>query len=195
MLGFAIIDRQVGEGVTAVWLTSRVTSDRAGHTNAVCVADDDPERTSKLRSLIADRAVILTAGSEQPIPLVAPIQVETVSLLIAETAEHQSRIAEAVEVFRSSSRSKSLASPYFPPAPNEPDLRDVPDAAQRALATANYVASAWGAWLATDEQRRRRTAEPRTGTSPWMMPDELSSPDVAQFPAGFAEQVRPEPVR
>jgi hypothetical protein len=194
VLGFAVIDRQVGHGVTAVWLTTRITSDRVGHTNAVCVADDDPDGSTKLRSLIADRAVILTAGSEHPLPLMTPIQVDTIGSLVTETTEYQRRIVEAVDAYVAKSRSKNLVRPDFPPAPVVPELRELPDAAQRALATANYVARAWSAWLATDEQRRRRTVDPRKGTSPWIMPDDMNSPDVAEFSSAFAEHVRPEPV-
>lgn len=72
------------------------------------------------------------------------------------------------------------------------DSRDKPEF--RALAVANYVAAVWSSWLATDEQRVRRTAEPRTGKRPWIMPEELGSPVLAAFPSEFASLVTPEPL-
>jgi hypothetical protein len=64
----------------------------------------------------------------------------------------------------------------------------------RALNAANYVRDAWSAWLLTDEQRMRRTINPRTGTTPWIMPDELGSPTLAEFPPEFTQLVKPEPL-
>lgn len=196
MLGFAVIDRQPGASVTAVWLTSRVAPDRVGHTNAVCIHEDDTNGRAKVRALIADRIVILTTGSEPPVPLASPMTVESVESLVAETVEQQKRIVEAVDAYRARSRGRNLVRPEFPAAPEPPNL-DIAgeDTAHRALATANYVARAWTAWLTTDEQRRRRTVDPRKGTSPWIMPEHMGSPTVAEFPAAFAEQVQLEPLR
>jgi hypothetical protein len=52
----------------------------------------------------------------------------------------------------------------------------------------------WSAWLATEEQRVRRTINPRTGTPPWIMPEALGSPALAEFPPKFGQLVKPEPV-
>jgi len=192
LLGFAIIDRQVGTDVTAVWLTTRVDDEQVGHTNAVCIVDTDPEREKKLRSLIADRAVILTTGSEPPLPLAAPLEVTAIDELLQETSAHQQRIREAVS---KSPRGKGLVQPTFPSAPSAPNTSELRDAAQRALITANYLARVWTAWLAAEEQRRRRTIDPRTQTSPWLMPEDMNSPHIAEFPFGFSQRVRPEPLR
>ena len=72
------------------------------------------------------------------------------------------------------------------------DARDQPE--YRALSVANYVAAVWSAWLATDEQRVRRAINPRTGTTPWIMPEALGSPELAEFPPEFGQLVQPEPV-
>lgn len=194
MLGFAVIDWQNGEGATAVWLTTRVTPERAGHTNAVRVFDDDPAWEVKLRSLVADRAVLLTFGSTPPLALVAPIPADEVAALAAETESYQRRIVDAVEMYVARSRSKALVRPDFPVKVSPPEIHELADAPQRALATANYLASVWNAWLATDEQRRRRTVDPREGTTPWIMPDDMNSPDLAEFPPEFTGRVRPQPV-
>jgi hypothetical protein len=194
VLGFAVIDRQAGEGVTAVWLTTRVTPERTGHTNAVRVFDDDPAWDAKLRSLVADRAVVLTSGSTPPLALVAPIPAADIAALVAETESHQRRIVDAVETYAAHSRSKTLVRPDFPGTSSAPEIQDLADAPQRALATANYLANVWNAWLSTDEQRRRRTVDPRKGTTPWIMPEDMNSPDPAEFPPEFAARVRPQPV-
>lgn len=49
-------------------------------------------------------------------------------------------------------------------------------------------------WLRTDEERRRRTVRPRTGESPWIMPEELNQAEVAEFPPAFAARVRSQPL-
>jgi hypothetical protein len=72
------------------------------------------------------------------------------------------------------------------------DHRDEP--AYRALSVANYVASVWMAWLATDEQRVRRTIDPRTGEPPWIMPEGLADPVLVEFPPEFADLAKPEPM-
>jgi hypothetical protein len=59
---------------------------------------------------------------------------------------------------------------------------------------ANYVRDAWEAWLATDEQRVRRTINPRTGKPPWIMPEEMGSTAPADFPPEFGQLVLSEPL-
>jgi hypothetical protein len=56
------------------------------------------------------------------------------------------------------------------------------------------LTAAWAAWLATEEQRVRRTINPRTGKPPGVMPDELGSTELADFPAEFGKLVLQEPV-
>lgn len=138
--------------------------------------------------------MILTAGSEQPLTFVTPFGVEIVGSLIAETTDYQDQIIAAVEAYATKSRNRNLVRPEFPAAPPVPEISEMIGAAQRALATANYIERAWSAWLTTDDQRRRRTVDPRKGIAPWIMPDALNSPDIAEFPPSFAAQVRSEPI-
>lgn len=194
MLGFAIVDARPTDVATAVWLTSRVEAVRIGHTNAVVVRHDDAEHDRKVYALTADRCVVLTPGSEARMPFHHAIGLDAFGALSDETDALQQRIAEAVAAYSSRSRGRELVLPDFPPAPQPPRI-DHDQPAQRALATADYVARVWSAWLTTDEQRRRRAVDPRTGASPWIMPTELGSPTIAEFPAAFAERARPEPLR
>lgn len=194
MLGFAIVDNRSGAGATAVWLTGRVEGLRVGHTNAVVVQDDDERHDLKVKWLIADRSVVLTPDSVPPMPFAHALYVDEIAELVEQTTAHQQRIAQAVEDYAARTRNKTVARPEFPAVPQRPHV-DEADPARRALSVANYVASAWAHWLATDEQRRRRVSDPRSGTSPWIMPEELGDPALANFPAEFAPHVQPEPVR
>lgn len=109
------------------------------------------------------------------------------------TSEHQESIAAAVADYAARSKNRNLVVPAFSKAPHlKMDSRDEP--AYRALSLANYVAGVWAAWLGADEQRIRRTIDPRTGKSPWIMPEALGSPVLAEFPQEFAQLVRAEPV-
>lgn len=208
MLGFAIVDRQPSEEATAVWLTSRIEDSsfsregdsdelkglRVNHTNAVVIAHDDERYEAKIRSLTADRAVVLTAGSVSPVPFVKPLTVDLFDTVIKASLVHQQRIAQAVAAARTSKR--KLVDPDFPRTVPQliPDKRDRPEF--RALATANYVAAVWRFWLLTDAQRVRRSVPTKTkkGELPPIMPKELCDPKLAELPPEFAELVTPEPV-
>lgn len=192
MLGFAIVDRQPTADSTAVWLTCHIEGSRVNHTNAVVIAHDDERHDAKVWALTADRAVVLTDGTTPPLPFVHALNVDAFDGLINATSAHQRRIADAVAAAQSSKR--KLASPDFPRTVPKlmVDERDEP--AYRALSLANYVARVWEAWLATDEQRVRRTIDPKTGKPPWIMPEELGDPMLAEFPSEFAEIAKPEPI-
>ena len=194
MLGFAIVDRRPGAGATAVWLTGRVEAQRVGHTNAVVVQDADEQHDVKVKWLIGDRSVVLTPGTVPPVPFAHALGIDEFAELVEQTTVHQRRIAQAVEDYAARTRNKNIGRPEFPPAPERPDVDQI-DSGQRALSLANYVSSAWAYWLATEEQRRRRVADPRSGHSPWIMPEELGNPVLAEFPAEFARRVLPQPVR
>ena len=49
-------------------------------------------------------------------------------------------------------------------------------------------------WLVSDGERLRRTTQPRTGRTPWIMPGELNQPELLALPPALAEKLRPEPV-
>jgi hypothetical protein len=193
MLGFAIVDRQPKADATAVWLTCREGS-RVSHTNAVVIANDDERYDIRVWNLTADRTVVLTSGTQPPRAFNHALGVDAFNGLIEETAAHQQLIAAAVADYAARTKSKNLVTPEF--ARTRPalsiDPRDEPEF--RALAVANYIAAVWSAWLTTEEQRIRRAINPRTGTTPWIMPEGLGSPEIAEFPPEFTELVEPEPL-
>lgn len=198
MRGFATIDNQPGSELVAVWITALVERQRAGHTNAVCVDKvSDPDAPRKLRSLTRGYAVLLTEGSTlDALPIEGkPLSVADIEALVSETEDHQDRITAAVAEHAAKTRNKSLVPPVFSPSPMPADFGvDEETATSRALKTANYAARAWTGWLATDEQRRRRTIQPRTDKTPWIMPEDLNDPTVAVFPPGFATHIHSQPL-
>ena len=195
MLGFAVVDSQPSSDATAVWLTSRVASDRTDHTNAVTLANDDPDKERKFESLLAGRIVLLTPGSKTPAVVSNAATVEALETFREEIEQLQSRIVEAVTNYSEHTRSKNLVRPTFSPTPSTRDL-DLSgrSPAHRALATANLVGGLWTCWLKTEEQRRRRSIDPKKGTSPWIMPDDMSAVDVAELPPSLSDETRPQPV-
>lgn len=196
MRGIATVDRQPDSDSVAVWITSRISLLEAGNTNAVVVdLINDSHAMDKLRNLVHNCAVVLTDGSVlDGLPVRAkPLTVGDIASLVTETESRQRQILAAVEDYKSRTKSRSIVSPAFPASPAPSDFTPAEDtAAQRALAAANYLVQAWGLWLRTDEERRRRIVQPRTGTSPWIMPGDLGQPTVADFPAGFAERLHRE---
>lgn len=191
MLGFAIVDRQPTADATAVWLTNRIDTTIVRNTNAVVIRHDDPDHDRKIRSLTAEHFVVLTEGTDPPLPFTRANRIGIFDDLIEQTTARQKRICRAVDDY--SRRNKtSLVVPNFPPV-SEPaaPIQDRPQF--RALAVADYVAEIWAAWLYTEEQRVRRTVAPKSGNTPWIMPEELNSPAIAVFPAEFADRVKPEP--
>ncbi len=104
-------------------------------------------------------------------------------------------ILEAVADYKRRTRSKTLTEPMFPPSPRAADFQPAEDtASQRAFTTANYLGKVWSRWLKTDEERRRRTARPKRGETPWIMPDDLNAPEVAEFPSAFAAPIHEQPL-
>lgn len=191
MLGFAIIDRQSAADTTAVWVTSR-TDTFVRNTNAAVIAHDDPDYDTKVRSLTADRCVVLTHGTE-PMPRFAnAVQIDVFDELLELTAAHQARIRQAIADYSVRKRAK-LVAPRFPPVP-EPAIASSDEPRFRALIAADNIGAVWTAWLNTEEQRVRRTASPKTGESPWIMPHDLNSPTVEVLPEEFADRVKSEPL-
>ncbi|MGW0048480.1 hypothetical protein [Nocardia cyriacigeorgica] len=191
MLGFAIVDRQPAADATAVWLTSRIETTIVRNTNAVVIRHDDPDHDTKIRSLTTGRAVVLTAGTGPPLPFTHANRISVFDELLDQTAAQQERISQAVDDYARRKKAK-LVAPTFPPVPAPAGpMQDEPQ--YRALAVANYVGEVWSAWLHTEEQRVRRTVAPKSGKTPWIMPEELNSSTIAAFPDGFADRVKPEP--
>lgn len=191
-----VVDHRPGTDAVAIWLVVREEL-RAVKTNAVVIdLAGDPEATDKVRWLTGGSPIALTDGSH-----VGGLSVDDNILavndfhgLIDETLAHQREISAAVEAYRRRIRSRTISEPDFPPTPTPESLvREADTAPLRTLAAANFVQAAWTAWLRSDEERRRRTVNPRTQTSPWMMPEELGSPLVPDFPPGFAARLRVRP--
>lgn len=193
VLGFAIVDRQPKADATAVWLTCREGS-RAIHTNAVVIPNDDELYDRRIWNLTADRVVILTSGTKPRRAFEYALGIDAFDGFINETAARQQLIEDAVAEYAAHTKNKNLVLPDFSRSrPTlEIDSRDQPEF--RALSVANYIAAVWSAWLATEDQRVRRAINPRTGKTPWIMPEELGSPDVAEFPPEFGQLVQSEPL-
>lgn len=194
MLGFAIVDWQPSAKAVAIWLTTHVGGTAVQHTNAVVIDRDDERFDEKIHALTADRAVILTGGSNADGRFQHAVGVEILDDLIAETATRQQLIQKAVTDYMAKTKNKNLVVPDFRSPPTRP-VGTPPELQLRALAAANYVADVWSGWLATEEQRTRRAADPRTGSSPWIMPEGLAAPEVSVFPDQFGERVKPEPLK
>lgn len=186
------MDRQPKASATAVWLIGRQGS-RVTNTNAVVLSHRDKRYGDKVWALTADRAVVLTSGTTPPREIEHALNVEVFDGFIDETAFRQQLIEDAVAAYAAQTKNKNLVVPEFPRA--RPTIAEVEPAGQpqhRALSVANYVAAVWSAWLATEEQRVRRTINPRTGKVPWIMPEELGNPELAEFAPEFAQLVTPE---
>jgi len=126
---------------------------------------------------------------------VEPLRARHVNAVVIDAAAHQAAISAAIAEYRRRTRSYSLKDPVFPVSPKAVDHLPAGDAPSgRALAAANFLAAAWTAWLKTDEERRRRTARPKTGETPWMMPEDLNSAEVAGLPPAFAGVVHEQAV-
>lgn len=178
MLGFATVDHQAGASNATVWLTSRTGDYSSGKTNAVCLNLSDPEFAAKVHALTRDRIVVLTNGSAPDgLPIAGWLAVDDLDLLGTETEKHQERICQAVQEARTAGpKKRSLVGPSFILAPRQPD-RWGESSVERALATANYVSTVWDWWLAAEEQRCRRL-----NVDPPILPESLSSPEVAELP-------------
>lgn len=146
----------------------------------------------KVRSLTRCCAVLATDGTTlDGLPIDGePLSVADVAVLLDEVEAQQARILEAIIDYKRRTRSKALIEPTFPARPAHEDVTPSEDtASQRAFTTANLVGRAWSTWLKTDEERRRRTVQPKTGKTPWIMPEEMNSAAVPDFPEQFAARL------
>jgi hypothetical protein len=198
MMGIATVDRIMGEAFVAIWLTNRSAALEATHGNAVVIdLVNDPDAIEKVRSLTRLYAVLVTNGTDTDgLPIEGqPLTVSDIDAWVAETEAHQQAIEAAVDDYKRRTRQKGLVPPTFPVSPSWADFTPSENTpGKRALATANYVARVWTNWLKTDEERRRRTVQPKTGKTPWIMPEELNQAEVAEFPSAFAARVQSQPL-
>lgn len=204
MIGFAVVDN-TNPNEVAIWLVSRTSPDEVHNTNAVVVDSvNDPEASTKIGSLIADRAVLLTAGSSaETIPVTEPaLATADLAELITEADLLHTQITAAVEAYavrpdpktgKCPKKPRPLVMPDPPAHPREDAFRPRDSQApHRALATANYLLSMWRAWLQIESERVRRARSSKGEL--WMMPEELAAPEIAPFPPSFATKVRPQPM-
>ncbi|MGE5295432.1 MAG: hypothetical protein ACM3VT_11445 [Solirubrobacterales bacterium] len=193
MRGIATIDRQPGCQQIAVWITSR-TGNYASHGNAVVIDSlSDSDAVQTVRSLTRHAIVHATDGSViDGLPLEGvPLRKADFADLVTETEEVQAAILAAIAAYKTRTRAGAVVSPTFPTSPIPDDFQpEVDEASRRAFAAANYACSAWRVWLATDDERRKRTVQPRTGSSPWMMPIEMNSQTAPDFPPKFSDRLR-----
>jgi hypothetical protein len=190
--GIATIDRQPDSDTIAVWITNRLAAEVSNSNAVVIDAANDPDAMEKVRSLTRCCVVLVTEGSVlDGLPVEGePLTRADIALLLEATQEHQQAILDAIAAFKRRGGSKAHKEPTFNVAPDPADFVPAEDTpSQRALTTANYFGRAWRAWLRTDEERRRRTARPRTGETPWIMPNDLNAPEVVEFPEAFAARV------
>jgi hypothetical protein len=197
MRGIAVIDKQAGAAQIAVWITSR-NGAQASNTNAVVIdADGDPDAVKKVRSLTRCCAVLATGGTKlDGLPIEGePLSAADVDSLLDEVEAQQARILEAITDYKRRTRSKTLIEPTFPARPAREHFAPSEDtASQRAFTTANFLGVAWSTWLKTDEERRRRTEQPKTGKTPWIMPEDMNAATVPDFPEQFAKRLREQPL-
>jgi hypothetical protein len=197
MRGIATIDRQFGGDAVAVWVTT-AKGTQAWHVNAVEIAaEDEAEVHEAVSSLTRCSAVLVTEGSHlDGLPVDGtPLTMADIEDLVTATEAQQDAILLAIKDFKRSAKSASVKLPTFQLSAKAADFAADDDTASgRAFATANFLAKAWTAWLNTDEERRRRTAKPKTGETPWIMPPAMNSPWVDLFPEAFAPRVHVQPL-
>lgn len=189
MRGIAVVDRQIDSEQIAVWNTSRDGA-RATHVNAVVIdANNDLDAKTKVLALVSRCVVLKTEGTTlDGLPIEGDaLTAADVTALLDEVEAQQSRILEAIADYGRATRSRILVAPTFPARPALGDFAPAEDLPSfRALATADYFARSWTTWLVTDEERRRRTVQPATGTTPWIMPESMNGDTVPDFPEAFA---------
>jgi len=195
--GIATIERHTVHGTFAIWVTNRSGSSlEAANTNAVVIEGDDPLAWEKARSLTRCCAVLITPSTTlDGLPVAGtPLVLDDIFDLLQEIEKHQRRILDIVADYNRSRRT-SLVPPDLPALPSHIDLAPpAPKVGGMALSVANFVGRGWSAWLKTDEQRRRRTVQPKTGTTPWVMPEDMNGAAVPDFPPGFAERLYVQPL-
>lgn len=195
-LGFAVIDCVAGSGQVAVWLISRVAAAETASTNAV-VLDllDDGQAHRKIHAMTRQRVVLQTPGSDcEALPLTDPVaHLSSLDAIVDYADAMLVEIKQAIEAYARRVRSKSLAVP----APHRPSLGAPSDEglpSARALAGANMLRQAWDYWLRVEQERVRRTVQPKTGTGPWIMPPGLDSPSIRVLPDEWMARAVQQPL-
>lgn len=182
MRGFAVIDAQPDTTSWAVWLTSQTGPAMVEHSNAVALDQTSSDFERTLVSLLARRQVLLTPGSSTD--TMPAVHFDDLTLFSDATAALHADVLKAIAAYKRKTRNANLAIPDMPPA--RAYVRATDDTPpSRALATANHLRRLWRDWLEMERERLRRTTHPRTGETPWMMPEELNMPQVRALPANM----------
>lgn len=193
MLGFVALDHRPGDDTVALWLISRTDPAEASSTNAVVVDLAAPDALSKIHALTRDRVVVLTPDSDAAGLPVDPHDVGIVDEFIAATRAHQAAIVDAIRAHQATRKGQKLAEPTFPAEAEAP--QEWPTAPElRALQLARWLGRTWTNWLVSDGERLRRTTQPRTGRTPWIMPEELNQPQLLELPPALDDVWRVEPL-
>ncbi len=196
MRAFSVIDNQPEAETVAVWVTSRGFGTEPTHANAVVIDKAaDPDAAEKVRSLTRMNLVLLTEGSTaEGLPVEGDVLTTAdIDLLVRETETLQEAIRTGVARYQKET-GRSVAFVEFPRSPGRQDFPlQGPQARDRAFQTANYLLKAWKAWLVTEAERQHRSINPRSKTTPWMLPEDLSSPTMALLPTALTDRAQPQP--
>lgn len=189
MRWIATVDRQRGAEEVAVWVTSNTPGDRAMNVNAVVMNFHDPDTIGKFGSLTRGRVLLLTDGTSlEGLPFEGePISAADLERLLDEVSDHQAAVLSAIADYKNRTKSRSLVDPMFPSRPSRDRFAQVEDSPPaRAIALANFAGAAWTAWLQTDAERIKRTVQPKTGLTPWIMPADACDQETPDFPPEFS---------
>lgn len=205
MEGFAVVDAKAGGEAIAVWLVSRTDSLEVSNTNAVVLEGPlHGAEVVKFRQLVSGRVVLLTEESQgDELPLLLPGHpAEALQELEAQTWKRRTQVVAAVREYASRpnpvtgkkpAKPRKLVAPNFVDSPVVTEAYDAELPELRALALANRVRGAWQAWLAADEERRRRSS-PLRGQGRPIMPTGLDSPELSEVPPELVGKFRVQPV-
>jgi len=191
--GFAIEYRLSQAFATAVWLSGREDS-RVGHTNAVAIDHYDERYDYKIWAVTTDRAVVVTAGSAPPRTFEHKLDIELFDGFIDETAARQMLIVEIVTEYAERMKNANLLILEFSSVLStfRPDERDEPQ--YRSPSVASSLPVVCSGWLSTDEQHLRRTVQPRTGMTPWIITEPANGPELGAMSPDFGKLVQLEAV-
>lgn len=197
LLGFAVVDAHPDCEEIAVWLVSLIPGNHVAKTNAVLVEDrhGGGRRDDQLRALTRDRIVVETPGSG-PLPefIDQPSSWGLVLRFGQIVQQHQDAIIRSVDDFARQAKNRKLARPDFSALPDLDSFVPGKSAVLRALETAVVLEAVWRCWIESEDERVRRTVNPRTGKTPWMMPHELNDHLVNVLPGDLVSASRVQAV-
>lgn len=190
MRGIAALDRQPGSDAATGWIASHGFGVDVANVDAVLLDFAcDPDTTEKVRSLTRCRAAVASGTTLEGWPIDEPLT-EPISIFCLQRSPRiSSRITISVKTNRAWTRSKVLAEPSFPPAPNTEvfasDERTPHGVAYPCVPTASGAPGL----MAQDRLREgKRTVQPKTGAMSGDMNEQSASDVPAMFTAHVIEQ-------